>query len=62
MVEFPRYPNIVDMESAGSLGALEGFIMQGAAWLEPNLANTTPAVNHVSTAVDWPVACVIRLT
>ena len=50
-----RYPNIADMEAQESLGALEGFITQpGVAWLEPSFANSTPGVDHVSTAADWP--------
>jgi hypothetical protein len=50
-----RYPNIVDMEAAGSLGALEGFISRPVQWLEPDFAKHTPGVNHLSTASDWPV-------
>jgi hypothetical protein len=52
-----RYPNVVDVESLGSRGPLDGFISVAAAsyaWIEPDFSNTSAGVDHVSTAADWP--------
>jgi len=54
-----RYPNVVDVEAAGALGPLEGFISQAATgaagtfgWIAANMSGEF--TDHLSTAADWP--------